>query len=116
MVIKVGLICWCHDSSEFGPLDFSSDHVLDQVSLVSHKAGMVNGSLVGPQVCYPRKPVQVQLSLKRGVLGLVEKVRHDFFHESPWLVDLEGFSVGLPANDRLAPRIVSSCGFYLHGF
>ena len=53
------------------------------------------GSLVG-SVAQSRKAVEVELSLERGVLGLIEVMVHDLVNKLFWLVNHEGSAVGLP--------------------
>lgn len=63
------------------------------------------GSLVGP-VAQSRKAIEVELSLERGVLGLIEVVVHDLVNELLGLVNHEGSAVGLPGHNTMLAVLV----------
>jgi hypothetical protein len=63
------------------------------------------GSLVGP-VAQSRKAIEVELSLERGVLGLIKVVVHDLINELLGLVNHEGSAVGLPGHNTMLAFLV----------
>lgn len=52
-------------------------------------------------VAEPRESIKIQLALERGILGLIEVVRHDFIDKLLGFVDHESSSMRLPANHRV---------------
>lgn len=79
-------------------LDFHSQNGSQQIPSALDKMRMPVPSLVGSRVD-PRKTVEIELALKALVLGLLEKSRHDFVHESFDVVDLETGVSRHPADD-----------------
>lgn len=105
--VKVWLLLWRETFADLGSFDLLANHLAAQVSFSTNKASMKVRSLV-PAVTKSRKAVKIELSLKTGILGLIEKLWHDLCHKLFWFVHDEGSSMRLPADDGLI-----SLGFHV---